>query len=161
VAIGQLAIERRLSFLLRKGVLKIPMIFVWIEPYGVGGHVLFVHPEKGACYSCCFNDSGEFLYSIAASGQQFFKKEAGCQSSFLPYSAIDMEMFVLMASRKIAEIFANNPLFTTAYTWVGDIKQFNELGYKISDNYLADIPFRFKHREIMSYGDCELCKNKC
>jgi molybdopterin/thiamine biosynthesis adenylyltransferase len=160
VCIGQLAIERRLNFLLRKGILKIPMIFVWIEPYGVGGHVVFIHPEKGACYSCCFDDNGEFLCSIVAPGQKFFKKEAGCQSSFLPYSAIDLEVFVLMASRQITKIFTHNPLLTTAYTWVGDLNEFSKLGYKISDNYLADIPFRFKHREIMSYRDCELCKNK-
>jgi molybdopterin/thiamine biosynthesis adenylyltransferase len=160
VALGQFAIERRINFLTRSGVLRIPVIFVWIEPYGVGGHIVFIHPDKGGCYSCCFNDKGEFLYSIAVQDQQFLKKEAGCQSTFLPYSSIDAESFVLMACKQIINISIQTPALSVAYSWVGDLEEFNKLGYQISDNYLADIPFRFKHREIVPYLDCELCKNK-
>jgi len=65
VATGNLAVEKRLNYLLRKRIITSPLLYLWMEPFGVAGQILYVHPEKGGCYQCCLDIDGEFRYSVA------------------------------------------------------------------------------------------------
>lgn len=161
VAIGNVAVERRINYLTRKRGTKRPLIYLWMEPFGVGGHVLFIHPENGGCFDCCFNERGEFLYRVASEGQEFSRREAGCQSTYLPYSSVDVEHFISVACQQILNIIGGKESKSKLFTWFGDLEGFKGLGYKVSDRYATDFSYSIIEKEISTNEACGLCqKNK-
>ncbi len=160
VVIGNAAIERRINYLTRKNSVRKPIIYLWMEPLGVGGQVLFIHPEDGGCFDCCFDGKGQFLYPIARKEQTFVKREAGCQSTYLPYASVEVEHFVSVASKQIINIIGGNELKSKLFTWFGNVEEFKKLGYKISDRYVTDSSYRVIEKEILANEECGLCQQK-
>lgn len=154
VATANMAAERRINELVRKKIIRSKVVFVWLEPHGVGGHILYVDPSEGGCYKCCFNLKGEFLYSIAALGQQLDKRECGCQSTFWPYSSLDVEQFVAICTKKIFDMLENTATSTTLYSWMGDTDRFTRLGYRIDDMWIANSPYTVVRTNIDKQKGC-------
>lgn len=160
VAIGNLAVERRINYLTRKSGVKRSLIYLWMEPLGVGGHVLFIHPENGGCFNCCFDERGEFLYRVASQGQEFSRREAGCQSTYLPYASVDVEHFISVACRLILHLIERKESKSQLFTWFGDLDEFKGQGYKVSDQYVTDFSYTTIKREISINEACGLCQKK-
>jgi len=157
VAAGSMATERRINYVVRKGRLNVPVVYLWIEPFGLGGHILYASPSGQGCYECCIDQDGLFSYSIARPGQRFHKRESGCQSTFLPYSSVEVEHFISVACRKIVELVESKADVSTLYTWLGDLRRFEKLGYRIADTYAADLPYRLTQGRTVQERTCGLC----
>jgi molybdopterin/thiamine biosynthesis adenylyltransferase len=157
VAIGDKAVERRLSYLLKKGIIKLPLIFIWLEPYGVAGHFLYIHPRKGGCFQCCFNSEGIFEYSVAKYNKDLFKRESGCQSTFVPYSNLEIDIFVNVATREIIHCLEEKRDQSFLLTWLGDLRLFKSLGYEINDRWIADFNYTVHKKIILKNKYCESC----
>ena len=159
VALGSRAVERRINYLLKKGLINSPVLFLWLEPLGVGGHILYIDPKNGGCYDCSFNEEGNFIYSISNTSESFQKRESGCQSTFLPYLSLTVEQFSLVASRIISSLLDNRPNTSTLFTWLGDIEEFEKSGHKINPTYDAQLPYRIIKKQIKRRGSCNTCGN--
>ena len=84
VALGDSTLELRLNELL--GTEK-PRLHAWVEPLGLGGHVLATGLGNGlGCFRCLFDRTEETgmanRASFAKVGQQFQKSMAGCGWGF-------------------------------------------------------------------------------
>lgn len=158
-ATANMAAERRANDFFHTQIMK-PVIYLWLEPYGVAGHVLFVSPEHGGCYRCCFDSNGDFLFYVSAPGQGFNRRETGCQTTFMPYGAVDLGMFCSIACKIIIEILSKMPARSTLYSWIGDRKQFESNGFKISDDYAAHDNYSIHVRYPVPQVMCEVCKAK-
>jgi len=159
VALANMSIERRLNFLLRKGVIAAPLLFLWLEPYGVAGQILYIHPINGCCYQCCLDYDGEFLYSVAKSNEEFYKREAGCQSTFVPYSNLEIEYFTAIAGKKIIGFLEDQPKVSILYTWLGNLAFFKSLGYQIKDEWFADLSYSIHEKIISQSKNCKICQH--
>jgi len=157
IAIGKISLERRINFLQRRGVIDCPVVYMWIEPFGIGGHILYVHPNEYGCYECCFDNNGIFKYSIARSDEQFQKRESGCQSTFIPYSSLQIEQFISIASKKILTVLDKGLKESILYTWIGDIKEFEDMKFRINPMYVTKSPYSIIERKILSQETCEVC----
>lgn len=150
-------IERRLNSMLRKGVIKSPIFFAWLEPYGVAGHLLYIHPKVGACYQCCFDINGQFQYSVAKQQEGLYKRESGCQSSYFPYSALDVDTFIVNATRRVLEYLEKQSEISFLWSWIGDIVSFKNEGYQICEDWFADSAFSINERILNKQENCEIC----
>lgn len=160
IAIGNTAVERRINYLVRKKCVKKPIIYLWMEPLGVGGHVLFIHPENGGCFNCCFDGEGQFLYQVVAKEQIFSRREAGCQTTYLPYSSVEVEHFISVASKRILNIIGGKEKKSGLFTWLGDLEGFKSQGFRVSDIYVTDFSYTTIEKEILTKQECELCRTK-
>jgi len=160
IAIGDKSTERRLNFLLKNGDIESPLIMIWMEPYGVAGHLLYISPINEGCFQCCFDQEGNFLYSVAKYNKDFSKKESGCQSTYVPYSNLEINSFINSATREILSCLEKKPEHNYLMTWLGNITFFNSLGYKINDMWAADLSYTIHKKEIKRSTNCELCKAK-
>lgn len=159
VALGSMAVERRINYFLKKGLINSPILFLWVEPLGIGGHILYIDPKNGGCYNCSFNKEGNFDYSISDTSEIFLKRESGCQSTFLPYSSLTVEQFALVASKIIYSLLYNRPSISTLFTWLGDVEEFEKSGHKINPVYDAQLSYRIIEKQIMKRGSCSICGN--
>ena len=157
IAIGNISIERRINFLQIKGEINCPVVYLWIEPFGVGGHILYIHPNDQGCFDCCFDNDGTFKYSIAKPDKQFQKRESGCQGTFIPYSSLQIEQFISIAGKKILEILDGRLKKSMLFTWVGDIEEFEDMKFKINSMYATKSSYSIIERKILSQEICETC----
>lgn len=157
IAIGDKGVERRLSYLLKNGIIKSPLIFIWMEPYGVAGHFLYIHPTEEGCFQCSFNSEGIFKYSISKFNKNLFKRESGCQSTFIPYSNLEIDSFINVATREVLICLENKPNQSFLLTWLGNLKNFKSLGYQINEMWTADSNYSIRRQIILKNKYCESC----
>lgn len=165
VATGAKAVERRLNYLMRKRVIIPPLVYIWMEPFGVAGQILYISPENEGCYQCCFENYIEngkekyrFRYSVVRSDDEFRKRECGCQSTFVQYSNLEIDHFISVVSKKIMTFLEKKPDCSLLYTWLGDLSFFRSLGYQIRDEWLADLPYTVHEKVISKNENCDVCR---
>ncbi|WP_432404873.1 ThiF family adenylyltransferase [Wukongibacter sp. M2B1] len=92
VVVGSMPVERKFITLLNEGNITKPIVFIWVEPYLMGGHAIIMQHKQdiSTLYDCNFN----FKNRVILNGEEYIKKEAGCQSTFLPYSAFEVQLFI-------------------------------------------------------------------
>jgi hypothetical protein len=135
---GNTNVENWIGEKIGKGTVTKPVFFIWIEPYLCGGHCIYIHP-KSHNYSNYFTESGYLKYNIIAEdyyanlGNALILKEGGCQTSYIPYSASDVSIFVSSLFSKICNIIENNIIESKSYTWIGSNKTLIEKGIKMSE----------------------------
>ena len=143
IAIGNQNIE---NFLLKKqndGEIKVPMFFLWVEPYAIGGHCLFLHPDdrvtiddlyKEHLYRFNIIDSSEYINGNPV----LSKQEAGCQTSYTPYSGNDVILFLSTIYKWMNDIIRKNTKCSIAAQWTGNLDFSKELGLMINKPYTAN-----------------------
>jgi len=146
-ALGNLAVERRVDQLMGRGQVSCGVAYTWIEPFGVGGHVLYVAPKGHDVFQRCFDETGHFRHSLVNNPEQFVRREAGCQVSFLPYGHLDLRMFATMAARVILKSLRENTK-STLWTWVGDTASLEEKGYKLRPDFEACPPYTLLRKDL-------------
>jgi hypothetical protein len=143
IAIGNQNIE---NFLLKKqndGEIKVPMFFLWVEPYAIGGHCLFLHPDdrvtindlyKEHLYRFNIIDTSEYINGNPV----LSKQEAGCQTSYTPYSGNDVILFLSTIYKWMNDIIRKNTKRSMAVQWTGNLDFAKELGLTINKHYAAN-----------------------
>lgn len=146
IAIGNQNIE---NFLLKKqneGIITVPMFFFWVEPYAIGGHCLFLHPDdkitlndlyEKQLYRFNIIDSTEYINSNPV----LSKQEAGCQTSYTPYSGNDVILFLSTIYKWLKYIIQNNAKRSMAIQWTGNVDFAKELGLALNKPYVANEPY--------------------
>jgi hypothetical protein len=143
VAIGDSNIESWLGEKLKTKEINIPTFFIWVEPYLAGGHCLYINPDDDIHYSSFFE--GDFFKYNVISKEAYSKnlnllslKEAGCQTTYTPYSSSNITAFLVSLYSIISQIIENKHQRTSSFTWIGDINNIENLGIKISDYELKE-----------------------
>lgn len=159
IATGNKGVERRLNYLMIQGIINVPIVYIWIEPYGCAGQILYINKDFNGCYDCCFDTYGYYNYSVAKNDNEFYKRESGCQSTFVPYLNIDIDHFVAVSNRVITNLIEHPPDRNLRYTWLGNIKAFEDMGFKIQESWAAEKPYSLHKYEISENQNCSKCSN--
>lgn len=138
IAIGNQNIEDHIIKLINDGKIIIPVFFLWVEPYAIGGHCLYIHPDDkvdvGSLYSYNLyrkNIIADLEY--IDSNPILSKQEAGCQTAYTPYSSNDTVMFLSSIYKWINSIIKDNVRSSSGIQWIGNIKLANELGVRLNN----------------------------
>ncbi len=136
-------IENFLIKLHNEGKITIPMFLFWVEPYAIGGHCLFIHPDD----KVTLNDLYEkqlYRFNIIDSSEYnnsnpiLSKQEAGCQTSYTPYSGNDIILYLSAIYKWMNDIIQNNAERSIAVQWTGNINIAKELGLTINESYVTN-----------------------
>ncbi|CAM4521538.1 hypothetical protein GNQ08_07650 [Paenibacillus macerans] len=156
-ALGAFAVEHRLNLLLRDGKISTPMLFVWVEPFAVGGHAIYVDPKRIGCFDCLFDSLGRYQRGILRHPDRYLKREAGCQTSYTPYSVVDLKRFIYDLNVFIDEIMKGEVRKNTVFTWIGNLKAHQEQGREIAGRWKASQPYSSWRLPIEEFGLCDRC----
>lgn len=135
---GKQSIEKWFIEELEKENLTKPIFILWVEPYLLGGQCIFIHPNSKVSISDLFYNVYKYKHAVinqeelVTKRERFTLKESGCQSTFSPYSASHLSLFISAIYPKIFEIIENNSQQSMAFTWVGDTKIAEDLDIKLN-----------------------------
>ncbi|OSY89309.1 hypothetical protein WH52_01325 [Tenacibaculum holothuriorum] len=134
IAIGESNIEYWISDAIDKGIIIKPTFFIWVEPYLLGGHCIYINPKQNNFISY-FTKKGFFKFNVIGdyNNEVLSLKEAGCQSNYTPYSSNNIQLFLGNIYSKILEIINSDDMESKCFTWVGDKSIANSLNIKLSE----------------------------
>ncbi|MCK6588727.1 MAG: ThiF family adenylyltransferase [Polyangiaceae bacterium] len=142
-----------------------PVIFTWIEPYGVGGHAVLTNTrDAGAsgCFECLFRDDPEFglinTADFAAPGQLFGKQNLGCSGAFIPYGDLDARETATMAARLALDTLRRRQRGHVLRSWKGDATDFREAGFQTSSRYDLDEQVLRERGKSFGRQGCRCCR---
>ena len=154
-AIGDVNKER----LLNKYILKerIPIIYSWVEPYGLGGHAVLIN-EKG-CYNCLITQELRCKVNFAGKNDKpFVKNYGGCLGTFTPYGGMDSMQTAIITSRLVHEVLIDKINRNKVVSWKGSDKLFIENGYEVDKSYY-EFKVSIGEREDITFGGCAYCND--
>lgn len=165
IAIGDETVSLYLNELIRSKRPYSPILFSWLEPYGIGGHALLSgNASERGCYECLVTpvteDESHALYnraSFAAPGQFFAKDISGCGSLFTPYGSGDALQTALLAARLAVDVLLGNESGNSLISWKGNATQFLAAGHILSSRYELTEDEMFAKRYHYVNSRCPVC----
>lgn len=124
VVIGKSTVENYVLDLLRDQTLKVPTFIIWIEPYLLGGHCLYINPGHAIDLKDLYEDY-LYKYNIIDSleytdlNKQLQLSEAGCQGSYTPYGQRNITLFLSSLTPYIYDLIENKDTRNLILTWRG------------------------------------------
>lgn len=138
IVIGKNNIERYIIGALASGQIRKPVFVLWVEPFLCGGHCLHLNP--GHTYK--FDDDyeeGLYKYNIIDSSEyknadnRLLFREAGCQSSYVPYGQHNITLFISSILPHITKCLEQEEKSNFRLTWKGNEDASRKLQLKLSD----------------------------
>ncbi|WP_273483931.1 E2/UBC family protein [Desulforamulus ruminis] len=167
VALGNPTIELYLNSYFHSLLKCPPVIFTWLEAFGIGGHALLTKiNNKVGCLNCLYLDSNGLntdLFnraSFAEAGQFFGKIIAGCGSVFTPYGSMDAISTAILATRLATDTLLGREMDCPLLSWKGDSRIFLEQGYTLSERYKLSNGKLYNLRYAYKEDKCTVCGNQ-
>jgi hypothetical protein len=160
VATGNATINLHLTRYVREIKCKVPFLFSWLDPYGIGGHCLITNIADKGCYSCLYsNDTLHNNASFAGDKQAkpFLKMISGCASGYSPYSSLDANQTALLAVRKVVSLFSRKEPENAIYSWKGIPDLFNSEGFVVSERFNQTVDQLETNKSLFHSPKCEVC----
>lgn len=138
IAVGNISIEEKFVSLVNNMKINKPIIILWVEPYLVGGHALILQNPQDI--TILFDENYAFKDRVIINGDEYIKREAGCHSTFLPYSAFELQMFINevidFLNKRVIE---KNDKGNFSLTWIGRIDKVRRFktGMKINSMWMS------------------------
>lgn len=135
---GRSNIENWIGNAIENAEITKPVFFIWVEPFLAGGHCLYIVPGSST-YKSYFSANLLFKYNVIDTEyysnpkNKIALKEAGCQTTYIPYSNTNLISFLAALFPKITLIIANNINITQAFTWLGNIEELKKGGISIAE----------------------------
>ncbi|CAM4527391.1 ThiF family adenylyltransferase [Paenibacillus xylanexedens] len=133
VATANLPTELRIDELQRLGIIDKPLLYVWVEPYLAAAHAVFINPMNPGCFRDLFDDMHQFRETVLDNPGQYAIREAGCQSTYVPYSVIEVKRFIHELMFFVQEILEGKIKDNMLFTWVGKISSQITTGRNVND----------------------------
>jgi len=160
-AVGELNINRRLNTIAYSQESFPPVIFSFIESYGIASHALLVNGQSGGCFECALGNNLDFKYCVADfADTQPEMQEAGCQTTFMPYSSEDTKMAASIVIRMTIEALMAGYLQSQHKIWIGDLEEMNRLSIRRSLLYADARSFTIYTKNHGRNRDCKICGDR-
>jgi molybdopterin/thiamine biosynthesis adenylyltransferase len=139
MAIGNASVPLRLNDEFASARFPVPVIYAWLEPFGIGGHALLVRYGSPGCLRCTFEDHPTLhcRLDFAAPGQRFARRELACHATYTPYADLDARETAIKVARLAQRLHANPDHPSWLTTWKGDATRFLSGGFNLSPHYAA------------------------
>jgi molybdopterin/thiamine biosynthesis adenylyltransferase len=156
VTVGDIAIERRLNRVFNQGQVfgDRPICFMWAEPFMFAGHAILVS-RGSSCFECAFDEEFRFQERVVSNADEFSRREAGCQTTFVPYSGLDVSEFVVQAVRFLLKNLDSDE--SLVFSWIGDIDQINESQAMLREQWKHTSSFSTRVKTLARNPVCSAC----
>ncbi|HBE8719200.1 TPA: ThiF family adenylyltransferase [Clostridioides difficile] len=151
IVVGNLPVERKFISLFNKEIINKPIILIWVEPYLIGGHAIIMQASQDI-ENVLFDEKFNFKDRIIINGDDYINREAGCQSTFIPYSGFEVQYFIT----NIVDFININFLEKCKQgnyllSWSGRIDKARKDSMQLNNKWLSSAGRELKIRKLDSY----------
>lgn len=132
VTAGSYPLETHVTQTMLSGAIDSAVVLMWVEPHALAAHALVLnHPQD--VQQKMFDVMGVFRDSVVTNGTELFKREAGCQSTFVQYSGLDVKAFTIDFVRNLA--MGRLDEHNYHFAWFGALSLADEYGATIAHGH--------------------------
>lgn len=163
IATGNPSVNIKLNEFFIKNHHDTPLLFTWIDPYGIGGHCLLTNLKGNiGCYNCLYENEeqdnwGYNKASFAATNQVFQKSISGCGSTYMPYGSIDAAQTALLTVRKVLDILRGQEQSNAIFSFKNDKVLFEKESFNTSTRYEQSTEELESNKGNFSSPTCRVC----
>ena len=96
-----------------------------------------------------FDENFNFKERIIINGDDYLSREAGCQSTFIPYSGFEVQYFLSMIVDYINKnAFEKNSSGNYLLSWVGRIDKARKMNMKINSKWISSSGRELRVRKL-------------
>ena len=140
LSMGDCMSEQYVLSLVNKKVLTVPIFILWLEPFAIAGHLVYINPADYFDMSCMLEkDTMLFKHNLIKSSEyiekgstEFVNRDAGCNGAYALYSGNDVILF-LSAIYPIIDKLLKEPTNSICYRWVGNINNAKERNISLTE----------------------------
>ncbi|WP_291528627.1 E2/UBC family protein [Bacteroides sp. UBA939] len=144
---GDAMTEKFVVDALRDGHITLPTFILWLEPFGIAGHLIYINPMQMPKNFTLYKDENSMLYkyNLLAPTEyiehpdRFTKKDAGCNGEYSLYSGNDVVLFLSAFYSHINQLI-QQPKQSKCYRWVGNINLAIEKSLELTVETSSVIP---------------------
>lgn len=119
VAIGETNADLTAARFGQAGLIRCP-VFAWAEPGLAAGHIVYLPTGDSSGLFDLFDDKdGLYKYRIIDRPEERQLQERGCQTTYLPFSGMDMAGLSTAVARRILTLAGNPPVARKIYRYSG------------------------------------------
>jgi len=136
-----------------------PLLLLWLEALGLGGHHITVLPGRPGCPRCLYSSPLAPMANAASFGapyQHIGHDELGCGTFHTPYSDLDAIKTAEEAARTAIAVLRGTLDQNLLKSWKGDATAFKEAGYQLSPRY-SKRRSSLRKGEPYDNPECPLC----
>ncbi|MGR6778346.1 Mov34/MPN/PAD-1 family protein [Moritella viscosa] len=163
MAIGVPTHERLFHDYIVKSGANVPVLYTWLEGYGIGGHAVLDLPNKKGCLRCAYVEPNTGIRGLASnlnfieSDQDIVKNYAGCGEMFIPYGAISSTQTALIATDLAVNYLDGRLAESTKCSWKGDSSDSEAEGLKLTPRY--NFFESSLKRQLLRHPLCDVCNS--
>lgn len=147
VAVASFPVEHHICKLVNKGTITKPVVILWVEPYSLGGHALIIKKSQDLFEELFEQSTFDFRYSLVSNSSSLLKREAGCQSTYMPYSGFNLQMFITnIIERVMTETLCKKGNYIL--TWCGRLSTSADYGIQLTPDAMHASDFTIIERRI-------------
>ncbi|OOV87851.1 ThiF family adenylyltransferase [Oceanospirillum linum] len=141
VAIGSPTQERIFQDFVAQNSINTPVIYTWLEGYGIGGHAVLDVPKSEGCLKCAYVDPENGRRGLASNlnflepDQEVVKNFAGCGEMFIPYGHLSSSQTALISTDLALKYLRGKQTESAKVSWKGDDDDVIDQGLKLSRRY--------------------------
>ena len=132
VTAGVYPLERHVVEKMNDGAVKTKVVLMWVEPYAVAAHALVLNGPQDV-QAKLFDEFGGFKDNVVTNGETLYKREAGCQATYVQYSGLDVKSFAIHFVREL--VFGNLAGHNYHFAWYGALSRAKHYGVEIDSRY--------------------------
>lgn len=117
------------------GVIDSPLVIMWMEPYSLAAHAIVLNKPQDLFSSEIYDSDTQFVRRLVLNASRLYKRDAGCNSMFMPYSGLDTQAFVIEFVRRFFEEYRSNPESNYLFSWIGAISKAKKYGAIVSEGW--------------------------
>lgn len=110
-----------------------PIILIWVEPYLASGQLIYLRPED---FQKGIDLINEYPYHILKKNQNLSKREGSCQTGYMPYSDMHLNLFLSSINMTLYNLMIEkNNTTSKIFSWIGNTDELKGLGLEIEEKY--------------------------
>lgn len=162
-AIGNPTVELRVNAAIAADPKAPPAIFVWLEPLGLGGHVLSTHvgASSQGCFQCLYarDEDGALACraALARPGARYTRDTMGCGSEHMVFSDLDAQRAAALVVRRAVDVLHGRIVEAELFSWKGDADAFRTAGFETTLRYAQITPEERIPGPALVRPGCSLC----
>lgn len=145
LATGTFSTELHVLSVLKERSLSTTVASIWLEPYGVAGHAL-VFNDPSDLAELPFGEDLTYAESLVLNADELTKREAGCVSTYMPYSGSDALIFVNTFLKVFTEKMSDGNNY--CFDWFGGISSSGRYPVKLRDDAYTHADYSCEVRKL-------------